>query len=70
MSEEWISKNISKAIHRDIFSIFKEDGRKVYSRYIIYSPLYSDTSIEALKISQIPAAIKDAINHAKVLMAG
>lgn len=70
MSEEWISKNISKAVNRSVFSIFKEDGRKVYSRYIIYSPLYSDSSIEALKISQVPAAIKDTVNHARVLMAG
>lgn len=70
MSEEWISKNISKAVNRSVFSIFKEDGRKVYSRYIIYSPLYSDSSIEALKISQVPAAIKETVNHARVLMAG
>ncbi|WP_151802454.1 hypothetical protein [Acinetobacter guillouiae] len=70
MSEEWISKNISASVPNSIYSQVIRNGRNVYSRYIVYSPLYSDTSIETIKAVQVPSAIKDSINHAKVLMAG
>lgn len=70
MSEEWISKNIKKAVNSMISDLILLDGRRSYSRYIVYSPLYSDGSIEPLKATKLPAAIKDAITHAKVLMAG
>lgn len=70
MSEGWISKNISASVSNSIYSQFVRHGRNIYSRYIIYSPLYSDSSIEPLKATKLPLAIKDAITHAKVLMAG